>query len=119
MSSTLNPQPSTTNGSLADVAGFLGVSRKTAQRLVTAGALGSWKAGRQRRVSEEDLVAYVVRTKRSAGSKAWESAEQVRQEWRAFLAGNKEVSRLNDLISRIERLEAALSGLHHSKEAAA
>ena len=113
------PSPTTTNGSLADVAAFLGVSRKTVQRLVIAGELGSWKAGRQRRVSEDQLVTYVMKSKRlprhsgpGSASFWFESAEQVSAEWREFLAGRSVVSGQSsvvaELVKRVERLEALI-----------
>jgi len=49
--------------SVAAVALHLGVSEKTVRRLIQSGKLPSLRVGRQIRVSEPDLAAFIARSR--------------------------------------------------------
>jgi excisionase family DNA binding protein len=49
--------------SIPEVAGVLGCCTKTVRRLISAGELPAHRFGRQLRVSEPDLLAFIARTR--------------------------------------------------------
>ena len=49
--------------SIAEVARYLGVSEKTIRRLLRDGLLRSYRVGRQLRISQEDLTAYLAQAR--------------------------------------------------------
>jgi len=64
--SLIKPTPAPRLLSIATVALHLDVSQKTIRRLIDAGELPIHRIGRQIRISEPDLAAYIARSRCSS-----------------------------------------------------
>ncbi len=100
----------TTSGTVADVAAFFRVSPQTVNLWRAEQRIGFWQEGRNVCFGEDAVVEFWVKRCQSNGkSTPAERTELVRLAWRAHLGIRRPAAtQWNDLLQRIERLEARL-----------